>query len=415
MDIRGIAKNLENCVCGRDHAIPDVKVEIGRGLINKVPEILESFPRNLLVVADKNTLNASPGIMDILQNNGFSCSLKLYDDFRTADMVYVKELTLLSNTAEAVFCIGSGSLGDVCRMASFQAEKPLALFATAPSMDGFASSSAPLTENGFKKSYLCHIPQVIIGDTDILAAAPQILKSAGFGDMVAKYLALVEWKIANLTIGEYICPNVYAVTKTALDKTMALADKIVGNSTDAAGALMEGLVLSGLAMAFASVTRPASGAEHIVSHFWEIKEMEKGNLPDYHGRKVGVATLLVTRLYHELVEKTPAFGEDTTDWDAVYAAYGPNFKAEIESCNNPTITKNINPEKLAEQWQEICKIVKEGLPSYNEMLALMKKAEAAVSVEDIHISHELADSGMKYHAYMRNRINLSRLVPMLGM
>ncbi len=63
-------------------------------------------------------------------------------------------------------------------------------------MDGFASYSSPIVKNGFKSSYPAKSPEVIIGDTKILAAAPPELKSAGFGDMVAKYVALIDWQTA---------------------------------------------------------------------------------------------------------------------------------------------------------------------------------------------------------------------------
>jgi glycerol-1-phosphate dehydrogenase [NAD(P)+] len=84
-------------------------------------------------------------------------------------------------------------------------------------MDGFASNSAPITKNNFKVSYPAVQPQVIIADTAVLAAAPAVLKSAGFGDMVAKYIALADWRIAALTVGEYYCDRIAAVSAIAVE------------------------------------------------------------------------------------------------------------------------------------------------------------------------------------------------------
>jgi len=418
MNIKSIVESLKDCTCGREHILEDMVVEIGPGLLRKTPEILEilaDFPRKLLVVADKNTLAASEGILEILQNGGFSCKLKLFEDLRVADIRDVDELVRLSGDIGAVLSVGSGSLNDICRLASFRAGKPFAIFATAPSMDGFAAASAPITFNNFKKSLPCHAPKVIIGDTEILAKSPKMLKSAGFGDMLAKYIALVDWKIANLTVGEYYCPGIAAITKEALEKVAVLADVISTDSAEAAGALMEGLVLSGLAITLTGATRPASGAEHVVSHFWEIIQMERGQLPDFHGRKVAVATLMVARLYHDICKgETPVFQEDTTGWAEVYAAYGSNFTEEVEVLNNPTVTDKTNPKILEDNWREICDIVNNELPGAGTLFDLMKKAGVPTGADEIGIDRPLALAGLKYHPYMRHRINLTRLIPMLG-
>jgi glycerol-1-phosphate dehydrogenase [NAD(P)+] len=413
MDIKKIIEGLRDCPCGREHTAPNMRVEIGPGLLAKTGELLFDFPRKLLVVADKNTLAASDGIIEVLKSKGFECTLHCYDDMRTADSVDVALISSLAGQCEAVLSVGTGSLNDICRLASFEAGKPFAIFATAPSMDGFASNTAPITYNNFKKSILCHAPLVIIGDTGILAKAPTELKAAGFGDMIAKYVALTDWRIANLTDGEYFCPRVAAITKAGLEKVMSLADQVQIESPEAAAALMEGLVLTGLAMTLTNLTRPASGAEHVLSHFWEIKKLEKGILADFHGKKVGVATLMIAKLYHDLAQSNPRFHTDATDWEPVYAAYGPNFIEDIRELNSPTPTSGIDPAVLASQWPLIREIIREELPPYADLLALMNKAGAATTIQEIDIDPGLADAGLKYHAYMRERINLSRLVPMM--
>ena len=417
MNIQQIVDNLHDCPCGRPHRLPPMAVEIAPGLLARTAEILaaKGFPRRLLAVADKNTLRASEGILDILAAGGFQCKLELYEDLRTADMRDVDILTGLCANVDGVLSVGSGSLNDICRLASFRAGKAFAIFATAPSMDGFASDSAPITENNFKTSIFCHAPGVIIGDTEILARAPAILKSAGFGDMLAKYIGLADWKVARLTVGEYYCPRVAAITEAALQRITALAGRVTRNDPETAGAIMEALVMTGLAMTLAGCTRPASGCEHVISHFWEVKKLERGELSDFHGRKVGVATLMAARVYHELAGHADMrFHEDSTDWDAVYAAYGPNFEQEIRKCNTPTVTDETSPGILLACWPEICKIVREELPSPEALLALLLTAGAPTTPEEIDVSPALAAAGLEYHPYMRHRMTLSRLRPMMS-
>lgn len=417
MDIRALEKSLENCPCGKKHTAPIKAVEIGRGLLSKTAGILKDngFPGKILVVADKNTLAAADGILEVLADGGFTYKLKQYENLRTAEMTEVNNIVSLAEDVQGILSVGTGSLNDICRLASKKADKEFAIFATAPSMDGFASHTAPITDNNFKISYTARLPSVIIGDTEILAKAPAELKSAGFGDMIAKYVALVDWRISSLVTGEPMCPAVAEITKRGLMRAVELADRVTSEDPETAGAIMEGLVLTGIAMTLGDTTRAASGTEHIISHFWECKKLENGEISDYHGKKVGVATLLTAKLYEDLVSHEKIYPTtDTTDWDKVYAVYGENFRSDIEKMNNPTITDGVSPELLGEKWSEIREIVKNGLPSFGEMLELMNKAGAAKTLSDIAVTHELGLAGFIYHPYMRHRMTLARLVPMLG-
>ena len=267
MDIQSIIKSLENCPCGRKHTSDIKAIEIGKGLLKNTGEILSSndFPKKILVVADRNTLGASEGILENLSRSGFKYTLKLYDDMKTADMKDVMTIVDMSVDVDGILSVGSGSLNDICRLASYKANKDFAIFATAPSMDGFASGAAPITYNNFKETYQACQPSIIIADTEILARAPAELKSAGFGDMIAKYIAIVDWKVSRLLTGEYYCENIIGLTRHALERMVALADRVMKVDEETAGAIMEALVFTGVAMKLADSTRAASGTEHIIS------------------------------------------------------------------------------------------------------------------------------------------------------
>jgi len=394
-----------------------MKVEISKGALYKAAEILRDFPRNILIVADKNTLLASQGLLEVLKDGGFRYTVHCYEDCKEADIIQVKEVEMLLDSHDGVLAVGSGSIGDICRLASFYAKKEFAIFATASSMDGYSSNSAPITFNNFKESIQCHAPSVIIADTDILAKAPVALKSAGFGDVVAKYVALADWKIAALVAQEKYCPNVAKLVSDVLEKSMALAEKVTDEDSEAAGAIMEALVLSGICMTLIGNTRPASAAEHLLSHYWEMKKMERKEPITFHGEKVGVGTLLIIQLYHDLVDGKLGeivFGEDEIDWEGIYRAYGVNLYEDIKRLNSPTITEKTSPEILQSYWPEICRIIKEELPSYEVVFQLMEKAGAMTSIEEIGVDRQLALDSLEFHPYMRYRVNLTRLFPMLG-
>jgi len=407
VDIGKLALRFQNCQCGRPHSSAVKAIHIFAGTVKNTGRILNDngFPKEILLVADENTAGAAKGVFNAL--DGFKIKEKIYKDMREPFMEDVNEIARLSQKCGGILSVGSGTLNDICRLAAFRAGKDFAILATAPSMDGFASKDAPIIANGFKFSYPARQPSVIIGDTEILARAPARLKSAGFGDMMGKYTALVDWQAARLLTGEYLCQNVYDMTFDAADKIFHLADKVTAEDPETAGYIMECLVLTGMGMAFTSNSRPASGTEHIVSHFWDITRIAAGEQPDFHGLQVGVAALLVSRLYNEKSRFERAFQvKERTDWDEVYAAYGA-MSGDIEKANNPSVMDEIIPGAVEKRWPEIRGYIKKYLNT-DALTAAMVKAGCPVDISGIGIAPELCAAAMEYHPYMRRRMTLAR-------
>lgn len=209
ISVEQFARQLRGCSCGRSHEAAFSSVQIGSGILRNAGRILKQrkFPESLLFVCDRNTLSAAKDLPEILRTEGFSCTIRQYDNLRTADLAEAEQIAVLSREYGGVLSVGTGSLNDICRYGAAKSGKPLAIFATAPSMDGFASSISPLTDHNFKKNYTAAPPAVIMGDTAILAAAPTELKAAGFGDIMAKFIALADWQISALLTGEYYCDS----------------------------------------------------------------------------------------------------------------------------------------------------------------------------------------------------------------
>ena len=417
MDLSSILKSLENCPCGKKHTFVTEVVEIGHGVTERTGEILAKadFPKNVLLVADDNTLGVSKGILESLVGAGFHVKKLIYENMKYARIEQVREVEALLADVDGLISVGTGSLNDICRVASYNNGKKFCIFATAPSMDGFASDTAPILENNFKSSFKAEQPHVILADTRILAESPTELKSSGFGDMVAKYIGIVDWKISNILTGEYYCDAIADLTLRATNKCFDLAEEITANSEEAAGAVMEALVLSGLAMKLAGCSRPASGAEHVVSHYLECYKVVRGIWPEFHGKKVGVATVLINKAYRKLADTVESVDpvKDPFDLEEVLKHYDPQLKNDIVKLNTPTITDTVDPAVLKEKWQEIREIIWKYLPEDDVLLAKMKAAGAATTIEEVHVSEELLKEALHYHAYMRYRVLLTRLMPML--
>lgn len=415
IDFQKLIGEYARCGCGMEHRCAIGDIRAGSGLVNQVGAILKEngFPRRLLLVADRQTLAVSEGILESL--SGFEVTPYIYDQLRVATMDDVRRVEGYFDRVDAVLAVGTGSIHDPCRLACARAGKPLCLFATAPSMDGFASYSAPIVDGNFKTTHPAKCPEVIIADTRILAASPVELKSAGFGDMVSKYVALIDWQVSHLLTGEHYCQRVADLTRFAVDRLMTMADKVTRNDEEAAGAVFESLILTGIAMSFTQTSRPGSGTEHIMAHYWECMELLEGKTPNYHGEDVGVATLLILKFYEELAAReTVTAHREINDWADIYESYGP-LAPDVRRLNTPdTITDPINPREVERLWPEIVEIVR-SVPSYDQCLQAMKLAGCKTTVAEIGKTQAFVDKSFRYHPYMRRRLSLRRVANLLDL
>ncbi len=414
-EILNIIKEMSGeCECGLCHETAIRDIRIFSGAVHEVGSILRKngFPSSLLLVADRNTLRASEGILDSL--SGFDVTLKIYDSLRVATMEHVEEIkALIADRDTGVLSVGTGSVNDPCRLAAAQCDKLLCIFATAPSMDGFASYGAPIVANGFKASHPAKSPEVIIGDTAILAKAPRELKSAGFGDMLAKYIGLVDWRISSILTGEVYCERVASLTRSAVDELMGMADRVTLEDEYTAGKIFEALLKTGVGMSFMRNSRPASGSEHVIAHLIECLELQENKIPNYHGDDVGVCTLEMLKYYNALAElPSVTVGHEHINWNEVYGFYGP-MSDEIEKLNFPdNIIDSVSPEALSSHWSEIAASIK-SVPSYEECRAAMERAGCKITVEDIEKEQSFFDDCVKYSPFMRRRLTLLRMNGMI--
>lgn len=413
LNFRALIDSFRDCGCGMDHRCGIHDIRIGSGLVTQAGEILREngFPRRLLLIGDRDTLAAAAGIEESL--TGFEVTRHCYDTLRVATMDDVRLVEDYLDRVDAVVAVGTGSIHDPSRLACARRNKPLCLFATAPSMDGFASYNAPIVDGGFKTTHAAKCPEVIIADTKILAAAPKALKSAGFGDMISKYIALIDWQVSHLVTGEAYCPRVAELTRTAVDRLMTMADRVTLEDEETAAAVLESLLMTGIAMSFTRTSRPGSGTEHILAHYWECIELLEGKIPNFHGEDVGVATLLTLREYEALAgRETVTAHPEVNDWDAVYRAYGP-LAGDVRKLNTPdTITDGIEPRVIEEKWPEIRAIVR-SVPDYDTCYRAMKAAGCKTTIAEIGKDPAFVAESLRYHPYMRRRLSLRRVARMV--
>ncbi len=308
MNISEMPQTEFDCSCGKHHSFSVHDISIRKGAIDDLPKVAEPFKdEKILIVFDNNTYEvAGKKAVEILRENGFSKVKELLFDVGD-DILLPDEKTLGRILQEEdldcklVIGVGSGVINDSCKFVTSRTKIPYIIVATAPSMDGYVADGAPIISHGYKFSPQAHLTYGLIGDTDILATAPQDLIQAGFGDVVGKITAIADWDLAVKANNDYRCDTCVELVNRALKACFDEVDGLPNRDPKALGALLEALTITGVAMALVNISRPASGAEHMLSHFWEMDYIARGLNPNHHGIQVGVATPVIARCF-ELCE-----------------------------------------------------------------------------------------------------------------
>lgn len=307
-----------DCSCGRHHNFSVHDMAIGKGAINELANIAQPFKNDgILVVFDNNTYKvAGKKAVEVLKNAGFKNVKELLFDVGDAILIPKEEtfgriVSEIDKDTKLIIGVGGGVINDSCKFVTSRTKQPYIIVATAPSMDGYVSDSAAIFNNGKKLSVAAHLTYGIVGDTEILQTAPQDLIQAGFGDVVGKITALADWDLATKVNGDFRCDTCVTLVQNALEKCFSKAEGLKTQDQESLGALLEALTLTGVAMSLINITRPASGAEHMISHFWEMDYIGRGLDPIHHGVMVGVATPVVCRIFEMLEDILP---EGTKDW-----------------------------------------------------------------------------------------------------
>jgi len=404
------------CACGRAHEMITRAAVIEDGCMKKLDSILAEYEihgkrcalygeNSYAATADRHP-RAEQEI--ILKSEGLHAN-----EISTAEV-----LARLEADVEVILAIGSGTIHDIARYCAFERGIRFVSLPTAASVDGFCSTVAAMTWHGYKKTMTAVAPEIVVADTEVIKNAPVELVRSGIGDIMAKYTALAEWKIANRLTGEYLCPVIYELMANAADTAMDSVDGILRGEADAFARVTYALVMSGIAMQMMGNSRPASGAEHHISHMIEMEPPALPvRFPALHGEKTGVGTILAAREYYRLaeVEDLAPHVRDYAPADAeqIRSFFGEKLAQAVQKENETDSLAAVSKEKLVEQWPEIRKIIR-SIPEPEALDALLEKLGAKRKLEEIGVSSEALPLLLTYSPLVRNRLTLMRIRRMIN-
>jgi glycerol-1-phosphate dehydrogenase [NAD(P)+] len=413
------------CQCGREHKIHVKEIIIEGGAINKIPELLSDIftgkPEEISIICDDNTyVAAAEAVKDMIPG---SKVVKLPPKGLHADNHAVKLAEeQLDGATKLILAVGSGTIHDISRYIANKKGIHFVSIPTAASVDGFVSTVAAMTWNGYKKTFPAVSPILVIADTNIFSKAPYRLTASGISDLLGKYTALADWEIAHLVTDEYICDKVCELELKALEEVCGCISDLRGNvpmdkQLKAYEQLMYALLLSGIAMQMVGNSRPASGAEHHISHLWEMEVINKP-LDAYHGEKVSSGLMIVAETYHMLKEairngQYEMENYNGLDYMELKETFGPKglYEGMLEE-NTPDPLEQIDVMEFENLLPQIADIL-DKLPSVDKINELLTIAGCVKYVREIGLDEHIIPKTIRLSPYVRNRLTFMRLTKLI--
>lgn len=404
------------CSCKKEHNIEIDTILLEEGAVKKLPGILKDTGfKKLTMICDENTYEAvGKQAEDLL--TGLTKVLLKGADIHADEASVGRVMDQLKDQGrpDALVAAGSGTIHDITRYCAFDMDLPFISIPTAASVDGYTSTVAAMTLQGFKKTVPSCAPKIIVADSDILKEAPLRLTASGVGDLLGKYTALADWKIAHLITGEYFCQEICRMEEEALEIMCSSLPGLKERNISSYEQLMYGLLLSGLAIQMTGNSRPASGTEHHMSHLWEMEAVNP-RLDFYHGEKVGVGLVLSSGIYHKAAEYLKK--GDYKLKDAV-----PFEEELIRNCfagrklddiiieeNQPNLLDEISPSILRQKEDDLIEILNQ-VPEAEQLKAYLNQVNGVCSLKDLGMEERMKERTARVSPYVRQRLTFMRLL-----
>ena len=428
LTIDELCNHTYQCACGKTHRVDTQRIVVESGAMERVPEILTAcrMTGRLLVVWDDNTCQVAGKYVEAaLQAAHWEYKVFSLGDHVHADEYAVGRILMATEDErpiQAMLAVGSGTINDSVRYVAYRTGLPYAIVGTAPSMDGYASKMAPITIGAFKRTFLSTFPTAVIADPKVLAEAPDIMLAAGLGDVLGKVTALVDWVLGREVWGEKYCTQLVSMVSQALRTVSAAAKAVKSHDQTAAAQVMEALVLTGVAMQMNDDSRPASGCEHHLSHYWEIVHGIQGVDTPLHGNKVGVGTVLAQHMQRKMLQlpaealqykpMTPARRQA---WEQeVRRAFGPLGDEAIAEYDLSVLLGDDPLGGLRDRWDAV-KVEMEGLMALSDAAKVLLDGNAPVRPSELGITPEMVKDALLYAKEVRGRYTVLRLAHDIGL
>lgn len=419
------------CECGREHDVPTQRALIASGAVEETAALCHELglAGRAFLVADETTFAvAGERVSALLERNGFSVRRHILSGRPRATVEQADAVAAAVESGDDfVISVGSGTVTDLGKWAANRNDRPQIAVATAPSMNGYASGVAALIRNGLKSTQSIRPALGVIADVEILSAAPMEMIRAGLGDVLSKPVCNADWKLAALLRGEHFCPRPAVLIRDLEQLYTEGAEGLARRDPAVIAALAEALVFSGVSMVIAGSSAPASGAEHLFSHFLDMRAGVEGGEHDFHGAQVGVGSIASARLFERLLQREAGDLDPNALADVwsrgeclagrtrrIFGAHGDAIVEQFAGKRIDRAHAEREARTIVERWEEIRTALRPLVVSPERLAAPLVAAGAKTRFAEIGVAGDRLRDVLELAVTIRNRFTVLDVALALG-
>ncbi len=362
--------------------------------------------RHLAVVSDRTTHAVLGERIERALAGAYRLTSVVLPERPHPDAATVESIRTATREADALVAVGSGTLNDLCKYAGALDGKPYVVFGTAPSMNGYTSTTAAITIDGHKKSLAAQAPLGVFLDLEVLTAAPPRLIRAGLGDSLCRPTAQADWLLAHRLFDKPYRTMPFVLLGFDEDAMLADSGALLAGDPEAMRGLVRTLILSGFGTAICGSSHPASQGEHLISHFADMF-VDPAWPASYHGEQIGVTTLTLARLQERMLDgPAPVLrpdGEDEAGFVRRFGAVGRSCWAEYAQKRLSAAQAEETNGRLARDWERIRGEIAGILRPSSELESALARAGAPTTPEDLGWPRPFYRHAVRHARQIRNR------------
>ncbi len=383
------------------------KIVIDPDLSGSEKEVVKQYlpAHSYAIVSDDNTHEAlGKRVLDALSATGGKHIF--LDHYPLPSMEFVEKIRAESKENQAIIAVGSGTINDLCKYGATLDNKSYGVFATAPSMNGYVSSTATIWADGQKRSFECRPPKALWCDLGVLSAAPDRLILSGLGDSLCRPTAQADWLLSHLLLDTPYLEQPFTMLSEYETDLFDAAARLTKGDLHALSLLMQTLIASGKGMQMAGSSAPASQGEHMIAH---TMEMIHGNeiAHRFHGEQIGVLTLMMANLQRKILTRTTpptlTYRPPPTAWGQVYRRKIPD-KAFVDALNT----------RISERWLEIVSTIRNVTLQPVYLREVLESSGAPATLDDIGWQKLHCEEAARLAPYTRERFTFLDIALLAG-
>jgi glycerol-1-phosphate dehydrogenase [NAD(P)+] len=382
------------CTCRSQHPVVDVRHFTGKDAYERLAaDCRQLDPQGgVLLVDDENThVVAGHRIAQLLKERRIPRDLVTLPGRTAATGEVAEKIVGLAARRALVVGVGAGTINDLGKYAAGRQGTPYWSVPTAPSMNGFTSAIAAIKIAGVKRTLPSPPPQFVYIHPEVIRTAPLPMRQAGLCDLMAKSVSDIDWQIESMLFSGTYCRLPSAMVTAVEAACLKNPAKIESADRGAVLGLMKGLLTSGVAMSLAGSSAPASGGEHLFSHFLDMRADLTGRAPELHGLQVAAGIVLSASCYRRLAALDPT---------AVGSGAEKSLKSGIKELANiwgplaPEVEKRLRikldllrqlADKLPRHWDRIRTLCRQ-VRSPRDYATTMRRSGYPLTLEALNLT-----------------------------